>query len=146
MRAREIFWRGSDGGLFLRFLVSANTLSTISCNFHLWIYKNVLLASLVNKYTRIQCCNFWSYSYNTRRRTFLHPRKIIFILKTRHAISCAAIFYNVGVVTKCRRIGSRIQSYDFFEVATTYVQLQHGKKARAFFQEQEIILFVFKTH
>jgi hypothetical protein len=29
------------------------------------------------------------------------------ILKTRHAISCAVNFYNSGVVTRDRRIGSR---------------------------------------
>jgi hypothetical protein len=37
-------------------------------------------------------------------RAFLHQRKIILILKTRHAISCAVKIYNV--VTQVRRIGS----------------------------------------
>jgi hypothetical protein len=33
--------------------------------------------------------------------------KIIFIIKTRHAISCAVNFYNAGVVTQGRVVGSR---------------------------------------
>jgi hypothetical protein len=37
---------------------------------------------------------------------FLHRRKIIFILKTRQAIGCVENFYNAGVVSRDRRIGS----------------------------------------
>jgi hypothetical protein len=32
-----------------------------------------------------------------------------FILKTRRAISCAVNFYNAGVVTQNRRIGSKVK-------------------------------------
>jgi hypothetical protein len=39
-------------------------------------------------------------------REFLNRRKIIVNLKTRHAINSAVIFYNTGVVTRDRRIGS----------------------------------------
>jgi hypothetical protein len=35
-------------------------------------------------------------------------RKIIFDLKMRHAINSAVNFYNAGVVTHDRRIGSRV--------------------------------------
>jgi hypothetical protein len=37
---------------------------------------------------------------------FLNQRKIIFNLKTHHAINSAVSFYNAGVVTRDRRIGS----------------------------------------
>jgi hypothetical protein len=37
----------------------------------------------------------------------LRQRKIIFIIKTRRVIGCVENFYNAGVVTRDRRIGSR---------------------------------------
>jgi hypothetical protein len=40
--------------------------------------------------------------------TFLNRRKVIFNLKTCHAINSAVNFYNAGVVTRDCRIGSRI--------------------------------------
>jgi hypothetical protein len=38
---------------------------------------------------------------------FLRQRKIIFIIKTLHVISCGVNYYNAGVVTQSRRIASR---------------------------------------
>jgi hypothetical protein len=38
---------------------------------------------------------------------------IICTLKTHQAIPGFVIFYNTGVVNRCRKIGSRSQSYDF---------------------------------
>jgi hypothetical protein len=43
---------------------------------------------------------------------FYIGEKMIFILKTRRAISCAVNFYNAGVVTQSRRIGATIASYN----------------------------------
>jgi hypothetical protein len=43
---------------------------------------------------------------------FYIGKKIIFILKTRRAISCAVNFYSAGVVTQSRGIGSTIASYN----------------------------------
>jgi hypothetical protein len=40
------------------------------------------------------------------RLEFLNRRKIVFNLKTRHAINSAVNLYNAGVVTRDRRIGS----------------------------------------
>jgi hypothetical protein len=50
------------------------------------------------------------YSYNASvvvgYKSDLHQIKTIFILKTRHAISCAVNLYYAGVVNRSRRIGS----------------------------------------
>jgi hypothetical protein len=48
-----------------------------------------------------------SHSYTFEFTTTTTMREIIFILKTRYAISCVVNFYNAGVVTRDRRIGSR---------------------------------------
>jgi hypothetical protein len=40
---------------------------------------------------------------------FFHQKKhsyLFFIIKMRHAISCAVIFYNDVIVTQSRRVGS----------------------------------------
>jgi hypothetical protein len=56
--------------------------------------------------------------------------KEIFVIKTRHAIICAADFYNAGVVTQCHRIDSR--SINLFQILTftflhTYMALPGAK-------------------
>jgi hypothetical protein len=43
---------------------------------------------------------------------FLRRRKNIFVIKTRHAIGCAVNFYNAGVITRDRRIGSWVNKID----------------------------------
>jgi hypothetical protein len=49
------------------------------------------------------------------RFTFLEKNKFYYQTRTIHTISCAVIFYNVGVVTQGRRIGSWWQfSWTFF--------------------------------
>jgi hypothetical protein len=61
---------------------------------------------------------FWICSYNASvvcmyivdLRVFTSEENN-FILKTRYAISCVANFYNAGIVTDDRRIGSRNDRY-----------------------------------
>jgi hypothetical protein len=71
-------------------------------------------------YYRIQSYYFRIYSYNasvvwrcSRLERFNIGEKSFFILETRHAINSAVNFYNAGVVTRDRRIGSRIQSFHY---------------------------------
>jgi hypothetical protein len=61
-----------------------------------------------SKKMNLPAANPTTFEFTGQRRsyTFLHQRKIIFILKTSHAIRCAVNFYNAGVVTQSRRIGS----------------------------------------
>jgi hypothetical protein len=52
----------------------------------------------------------FEFTATTPAREFFNRRKIIFNLKTRHAINSAVNFYNAGVVTRDRRIGSWLQN------------------------------------
>jgi hypothetical protein len=60
--------------------------------------------------SRSQSYDFLIYSYNHQRcsrlERFYVREKYVFLIKTRHAVSCAVNFYNAGVVTQSRRIGS----------------------------------------
>jgi hypothetical protein len=74
-----------------------------------WLKTMDLLIWKLNRISWIQSYDFWMYSYNASvvvGWSVFTSEKIIFILKSRYAVRRVINFYNSGVVTRDRRIGS----------------------------------------
>jgi hypothetical protein len=76
-----------------------------------YLYERVQepIQRLLNLQLQRQRCTY-------KAGAFFKVEENIFILNTRHAISCAVNFYNTGVVTRDRRIGSRLERTYVIEI------------------------------